>query len=221
LSAARLAERFDVAIMSTKGMSNTAARLLLDRISTKIEKILVLHDLDVAGFSIFGTLGTDSRRYQFTNNVPIIDIGLRLVDVETMALQSEPVEVKDWAKRRVTLARHGAMSDEIVFLHDRRVELNAMTAREFINFLEAKLAKHGVVKVVPDTGTIEVHARRLIEQRLAKRVLDRIRDETAEQASSIRLPDDLSQRIEAEQRRDATLPWDIALANILDDEDER
>ena len=31
LKAAGIAERFDVAIMSTKGMSTTAARLLLDR----------------------------------------------------------------------------------------------------------------------------------------------------------------------------------------------
>jgi DNA topoisomerase VI subunit A len=30
LSAARIAERFDIAIMSTKGMSSTAARRLVD-----------------------------------------------------------------------------------------------------------------------------------------------------------------------------------------------
>ncbi len=104
-----------------------------------------------------GTLGTDSRRYQFTNNVPIIDIGLRLVDVETMGLQSEPVEVKDWSKRRGTLARHGATNDEITFIRDRRAELNAMTSRQFIDFIEAKLTMHGVAKVVPDAGIIEAH----------------------------------------------------------------
>ncbi len=215
LSAARIAERFDVAIMSTKGMSTTAARLLLDRISPKVEKILVLHDFDVAGFSIFGTLGTDSRRYQFTNNAPIIDVGLRLVDVETMALQSEPVEVKDWPKRRLTLAKHGATSDEITFLRDRRVELNAMTSRQFIELIEAKLAEHGVQKVVPDNTTLTAHARRLVERRIASTALDEIRDEIREQAGTVRLPDNLQRRIHEELERDPGLSWDGALGQII------
>jgi hypothetical protein len=59
---ARLAERYDVAIMSTKGMSVVASRKLIDEISELVENIFVLRDFDVSGFSIFGTLGTDSRR---------------------------------------------------------------------------------------------------------------------------------------------------------------
>ncbi len=215
LSAARLAERFDIAIASSKGMSTTAARLLLDRISTKIGKILVLHDFDVAGFSIFGTLGTDSRRYQFANCVPIVDIGLRLVDVETMGLQSEPVEVKDWPRRRVTLAKHGATSDEIAFLRDRRVELNAMTSRQFIDLIEAKLTEHGVVKVVPDADIIEVHARRLIEQRLARAALAEIRDQITRQAAATALPVDIEDQLRSCLARHSALSWDDALAQII------
>ncbi len=94
--ASQLADRFDVAIMSTKGMSTTSARLLLDRLVDRgVEKILVLHDLDVSGFSIFGTLGTDSRRYTFENEVPIIDIGLRLSDVDELGLLHEPFAAKE------------------------------------------------------------------------------------------------------------------------------
>jgi hypothetical protein len=45
----KLAERYDVAIMSTKGVSVTAARLLVDRIcSAHGIPLLVLHDFDVA-----------------------------------------------------------------------------------------------------------------------------------------------------------------------------
>jgi hypothetical protein len=44
-----------------------------------------------------------------------------------MDLESEPVTVSgDWAKRAATLLRHGATDDEIAFLRNRRVELNAM-----------------------------------------------------------------------------------------------
>lgn len=58
LSTVHLAERYDLAIMSTKGMSVTAARMLLDQLSKRgVKRILVLHDFDVSGFSISGTLG--------------------------------------------------------------------------------------------------------------------------------------------------------------------
>ncbi len=88
LRAARLAERYDVAIMSTKGMSVTAARLLIDRLTAEHPglKVLVAHDFDVSGFSIFGTLGGDTRRYAFENAVEVIDIGLRLADARAEGL---------------------------------------------------------------------------------------------------------------------------------------
>jgi transposase-like protein len=109
LAQARNAERFDIAIMSTKGMSTTAARLLLDRLAPRIDKVLVAHDFDVSGFSIFGTLGSNGRRYRFHNDVHIVDLGLRLSDVETLKLDSEPVETSgDWSARAATLAVHGA-----------------------------------------------------------------------------------------------------------------
>ena len=131
-NAVRLAERYDLAIMSTKGMSVTASRMLLDQLSDRgVKRILVLHDFDVSGFSIFGTLGTSGRRYRFTNDVPLIDLGLRLDQVEEMDLESEPVPVKDdWEKRAATLERHGATATEIDFLRNRRVEMNAMTSRQ-------------------------------------------------------------------------------------------
>jgi hypothetical protein len=70
LEAARIAERFDVAIMSTKGMSVTAARLLADEMCSEHDiPLLLLHDFDKAGFSIAGTLQRDTRRYEFQNDI--------------------------------------------------------------------------------------------------------------------------------------------------------
>jgi len=62
---AQIAERFDCAPMSTKGMSNTAARKLVDELSLLGVTIYVLHDFDKSGFSILHTLRTDTRRYRF------------------------------------------------------------------------------------------------------------------------------------------------------------
>jgi hypothetical protein len=232
LKAARIAERFDVAAMSTKGMSPTAARMLLDGLAERgVEKVLVLHDFDVSGFSIFGTLGTNSRRYSFRNKVPIIDLGLRLNDVEAMGLESEPVVFKtaeSKIKKSRTLRRHRATTEEVAFLmrrdlddlskEGRRVELNAMTSRQLVDFIEQKLTEHGVEKVIPDDAVIAQHARRVIEGMLAEKAIAEIKDRIAEEAAETELPDQLRQMVEQELQRNQALPWDTAVARIVERE---
>ena len=213
---ALIAERFDLAIMSTKGMSVTAARMLIDRFAHRVKRILVLHDFDVSGFSIFGTLGKTNRRYTFENVAPMIDIGLRLYDVLVMGLESEPVKVPgDWEKRAATLRRHGASEDEITFLRNRRVELNAMTSRQLIDFVEAKFADYGVAKVIPEEFVIERHARRTRERQLLQRGIAKILGEIAKQAQTAELPANLREQIEAKFAKEPNLPWDAAVAQIM------
>jgi hypothetical protein len=231
LKRAQIAERFDVAIMSTKGMSTTAARMLLDSLVDRgVQKVLVLHDFDVSGFSIFGTLATDGRRYCFSNDVPIFDLGLRLVDVEAMGLQSEPVVFetpRTKRKKSDTLHRHGATAEEVAFLmgaelskRGSRVELNAMTSRQFIDFLEQKFKEHELEKVIPDDEVMIRHARRVLGEMLAEKALEEIRERIAEEAAEKKLPDDLRQLVEQQIRRDPVLPWDFAVANIVERLDE-
>jgi hypothetical protein len=215
-AAEHLAERYDLAVTSTKGMSVTASRLLLDRLTERgIERILVLHDFDISGFSIFGTLGTSNRRYGYKNKVPLIDLGLRLEDVEELGLQSEPVDVTGWDKRAETLRRHGATDEEIAFLEGERVELNAMTSPELIAFIEEKLELHGVTKLVPDQATLQEHARRLIEQQLAAAAVEKLKAELQREAATRELPADLSARIEALLVEQPELSWDAAVAEVL------
>ena len=84
-----LADRYDLMIISTKGVSVTAARQLVDEVCSENDlPLLVLHDFDLAGFMIFGTLRRDTRRYVFSNSIHVIDLGLRLEDVE--GLEQEP-----------------------------------------------------------------------------------------------------------------------------------
>jgi hypothetical protein len=215
LAQARIAERFDIAIMSTKGKSTTAARLLLDRLAPRIDKVLVAHDFDVSGFSIFGTLGSDGRRYRFHNDVHIVDLGLRLADVEGMGLNSEPVETsEDWSARAATLAAHGASESEISFLRHRRVELNAMPADVFVQFLERKLIEHRIVKVVPGNAVLEQHARRVLTRDPANKALEAIGAKAEEDAASIPLPAKLHQQVVTALKRQKDIPWDYEVADI-------
>jgi len=93
-----LANRYDLMIISNKGLSVTAARELIDMVcGGRGLPLFGLHDFDFDGFKIFGTLQRDTRRYQFSNTIEAIDLGLRFADITS--LQREPA-------RELTPARH-------------------------------------------------------------------------------------------------------------------
>jgi hypothetical protein len=48
-----------------------------------------------------------------------------------------------------TLRLNGANEDEIHFLRQARVELNAFTSDQLVAWLEGKLEEHGITKVAP------------------------------------------------------------------------
>jgi len=229
LASAQIAERYDLFICSTKGMSVTALRHLVDELSRcGVERIFVLHDFDKSGFSILGTLGVSGRRYQFKNKVEVIDLGLRLSDIDEIEhieghrLQSEPINLPtDEAKRQKklasqakTLTRHGATPEEIEFLSSQRTELNMMTAPTFIAFLERKFAAYGVTKLIPDPETLALHARRCCERKLAKELLDQHRDQLKEEAAAIPIPLDLDPRVAGLLVEHPEWPWDKAVTEI-------
>ena len=85
-----------------------------------------------------------------------------LANVERLGLAPEPVSLGKASKSaiRETLARNGATEAEIRSLltgddhTGQRVELNAMTSRQFVEFIEDKLDEHGVAKVLPDAAAL-------------------------------------------------------------------
>lgn len=164
IEAAQGAACFDLAAMSTKGMSVTAARRLAETVcGGNGIPLLILHDFDVAVFTIAGTLRESTRRYQYAHDFRVIDIGFKLEDVD--GLESEEVVFsarEDPGAKAATLSRYGATEEEINYLlnDSRRVELNAMTSPEFVAFGERKLAAHGIEKIVPDVAALELGAHR-------------------------------------------------------------
>jgi hypothetical protein len=145
--------------MSCKGISVTAARMLIDRTCARYAiPLLILHDFDVSGFSIAKTVCSDTRRYAFRSEFRTIDLGLRLADVEELDLEAEPVSFGNTSpdKIRDRLKLNGATPEEIDFLLEgQRVELNAMTSDQFVAFVERKLTEAGIAKVVPPKDQLE------------------------------------------------------------------
>ena len=149
--AVNLANRYDLMIVSTKGVSVTAARRLIDEVCGDSGlPLFVLHDFDVAGFMILGTLQRDTRRYQFSNNLEVIDVGLRLADIEGLEREPAAATKTSPAILRDQLAENGADDAEIDILLKERVELNAMASDALIAMIERKLKAYGLKKVIPD-----------------------------------------------------------------------
>jgi hypothetical protein len=223
LKAAQIAERFDVAIMSTKGMSVTAARELADQMCSDHDiPLLLLHDFDKAGFSIAGTLQRDTRRYAFQNAIDVRDLGLGLADVEEMELEAEHQHHPKATRRALenNLRINGASAAEIDFMFrdfdrlqsTRRVELNAMTSPQFIEFIEHKLQENGVTKIIPDEDLLaDVYLRmelgRQLESAIAR--LDRIK------LKDCNPPEDLDQCVRDMLKENPTLRWDAAIERIV------
>lgn len=212
----KLAERWDIAILSTKGQSVTAARDLILKLGLPT---FVTHDFDKDGFSIFGAMKRGTERYP-TPLDNVIDIGLRLEDVEKYGLLSEPFVPKgdSWAVRE-NLELNGATEDEIEFLMTRRVELNAFTSNDFIAWIESKLAEHGVKKVVPDDDTLEKAYRRAVQITYVNGHIEEIEDAAEEHAEEITIPDDLGERVRKGLKKDRHLPWDDVIAELVGQEE--
>jgi hypothetical protein len=218
---ARISEKFDIGLMTSKGMSVTAARHLADHICGKYNiPLLTLRDFDVVGFSISKTVGSDTRRYTFQSKIKVIELGLRLVDVEAMDLDAEPVAIKgDRNKIRLRLWRNGATKEEVDFLlREKRVELNAMTSDVFVAFVERKLTEHGIKKVIPVNDRLEEAFRLFARgQRIRQAVEDAIEGLGDEE---IDVPHDLDRRVREYLEENPEKPWTEAVHRIADEEGE-
>jgi DNA topoisomerase VI subunit B len=239
IRAARIRERHDVLMLSTKGYSNVASRRLIDVVCGELGlPLFLLHDFDRDGFGIGRTLVEDGRRYTFKHGIgKVVDLGLRLADVHRLGLDSEvfPLGKVSPEAARDQLRRRGATETEIAFLidgqgvHDlrpgeagrpHRVELNSMSSGQVVALIEDGFRAHGVTKITPDDATLRRtfagFARAKIARPVVERYLARLeRREVAE-------PTDLKEQVRTYLAEHPDQPWDAAVRMIagLADDDE-
>jgi DNA topoisomerase VI subunit B len=228
--AVHLADRYDLAIMSTKGMSVTACRLLIDRLCAEDDiTILALHDFDKAGLSILHTLSRSTRRYDFTNKVRVIDLGLRLKDVKAQTLPAEDV-VYGKTDPTANLVKNGATKKEVAFLYrghnvargghwGQRVELNAFTSAAFIKWIEAGLQEHGIRKTIPDEAVLDHAFRRAAAAYHFNAHSRRAAEAARAHAAGISIPGDLRGQVERRLRATPEISWDQAIGQIVTEGD--
>jgi hypothetical protein len=218
LRAVRLADRYDLMIVSTKGVSVTAARRLIDSVCGDHDlPLFVLHDFDVAGFMILGTLQRDTRRYQFSSAVEVVDLGLRLDDVE--GLEREPAAATKISEEilRQQLADNGATDSEIGILVSERVELNAAASDALIEMIETKLKAYGLKKVIPKGELLAKTYRAFHRSEQLRVKFEEMEEEFDERLTAIEIPDGLEEMVRGILAEHDDLRWEDAIRLVLDE----
>lgn len=175
------------AVESCRTVLQKYKRLLGDMV-----KIIALHDADPAGYLIGYDLATNLPRFGENVDVEVIDVGLTIEQSIQLGLQDEPFNMPktEWTKinnmrRKMVTDAYGlrkpllesAAWDAFMprmyrgaeFPHwadrpqGRRVELNSMAPRQFIEWLEGHLEEHGCRKVRPPDDIIDDTLRRARE----------------------------------------------------------
>jgi hypothetical protein len=211
LKDAGIDKKYDIALMSTKGLPVKAACDLAEELESHDVKTYVLHDFDLAGFKIVKTLQEGTRMAQGSD---VIELGLRGDDI--VGLDSEPVEYSQRKDPREYLAECGASGEEQNFLVEgrhgktwfgRRVEINAMTSDQLIAWLEKKLKEHGIKKVIPRNETlISAYHRARYLQELQTQI-----EEWKEEDKCDGAPKGLRKRVEKILAKHPARSWDDAI----------
>jgi hypothetical protein len=231
LREASFADRFDLATMSTKGMSVTAARELADEVCSKFDiPLLTLTDFDKTGFAISGTLQRDTRRYEFRNVIKVHNLGLSLDDVRALGLIEQFEHQFIPKARRGTMEENlrvnGASEEEIAFMFAdwsgtrslRRVELNALTSPEMVEFIERKLKANHIEKIVPSEESMAEAYRLFTRNAKVQEAVDKAVEEIDEDdEDETEVPADLEKRVRDHLAKHPTVRWDQAVQKIARD----
>ena len=166
---------------------------LIDKLAEHDEPVTVfcVHDADAYGTMIHQTL-QEATNARAARKIKIVNLGLDPWEAIAKGLEVETVEVtqnKDGEDKRKPVAdyvlerdrthpneaRGGTSWEE--WLQTHRVELNAMTTPEFIEWLDRKMGKY-VGKLVPPEDVVKAD----LEQRLAAKVRAKVTERILREA---------------------------------------
>jgi hypothetical protein len=171
-------ERHDCMLMSSKGFSTRAARDLVDKLAEHDEPVTVfcVHDADGHGTTIFQTF-QEATKARGARKIKIANLGLEPWEAIEMGLEVEEIErgkkrrpVANYVLERDDLAPDGEPWED--WLQTHRIELNAMTTPQFIEWLDGKLAAYD--KLIPPPEVLEAELAERIEQKVRAAVSERI-----------------------------------------------
>jgi hypothetical protein len=153
---ARWPHRHDCALMSSKGFTTRAVKDLIDQVGDGDEQILFfcVHDGDAAGSLIYQTLQMATKARE-ARRVTIVNLGLEPWEAREMGLSFEEVVYSTEKPVADYIRAHGGGWE--TWLQTHRYELDAMPPRDFLAWLDGKMAAHGQGKIMPAPEVMEEH----------------------------------------------------------------
>jgi hypothetical protein len=230
LQAAKLGERYDMAICSGKGQPTEAVRTLFERAEGGDYQLFVFHDADLDGYDIARVMAEETRRMP-DYFVDVVDIGLTIEDALEMGLASEPFHRKKDISWELRMRLSGVAKE---YLYQRsyrgvqgeRFELNAIlpdTRR--IEYIEEKLKENGVRgKVIPPEDALAERREAMYAKRLEGWVDEILAEVLDTDALKAKMVEEFQERfklqgaeawIKAGFKGDDTLSWRSALNDTL------
>ena len=221
----RWLERHDCAVMSSKGFSTRAARDLIDKLVEHDEPITVfcVTDADAAGSMIYQTL-QEATKARGARKIKIIKLGLEPWEAVAMGLEVENVEQGKYPKPVADYIRERDDDDEDWenWLQTHRVELNAMTTPQLIEWLDEKMAEFGSGKLIPPQDVLEQDLADRIENKVRAAITERIlieakfEDQVAAAIAAVDTPDgaELASNVEELFERESDREWRDAVEAV-------
>ena len=105
----------------------------------------------------------------------------------------------------------------IDFLDGQRVELNAMTSRQLVEFVERKLKQHGIGKVIPDDDTLaEAYEMFVKSDRLSKAFEEMKEKLEDDDEDPIEAPKNLGAQVKKLLKKYPDITWHRAIELVID-----
>ena len=206
---ARIAERYDMAVIAAEGYATTAARTLFANADKDRDyKLYVLHDADPYGYNIARTLREATIRMP-DYRVEVIDLGLKYEEALSLGLKPETFTRKKAlatdlilteGERRAFQGRQEGKKSWIC----TRVELNAFSNPDFVAYLERKLTAAGATgKVIPPPAQLPS----LVDSILRAEISDWTDRTLADLLEEPEIKQQLAAALRSRVPLDAAAPW--------------
>lgn len=172
LESSGLLRELNLGVMATQGFGTRAAKKLIEYFISNGFKVYVLHDCDIAGYLIQDKFESGSNT--FKKGLDVVEIGLTVEDVKNLnkAHLAEVVTYKRNYRDSLDILTEEERSFFVVssyYNQYRRVEINALTTPELIDFIRAKIKYEPIRPSIEQLKNyINIDAEELIKNALFK-----------------------------------------------------
>jgi hypothetical protein len=146
------------------------------------------------------------------------DIGLRLKHVKKYELE----HLAEWCDFKGGFAKDSITTqEEQDFLRSgRRVEMNAMTAPQFVDFIVSELSEHLPQKLIPNDDVLVQAYRRALAVARINQAIEHETQTAIKYDEEAPIPDALRDKLKEVMKQDSGLPWDQALYRLAQEQDD-